>query len=52
MVRVTTYQLIPEEEKKKFETAKKFEQLGLLAFSDNEDDELSLETITLKVSPV
>jgi len=40
------YQLLPEEEKKKLDTAKKFEQLGLLAFSNKEDDELSLETIT------
>jgi len=38
------YQLISEEEKKKLTTAEKFEQLGLLHFSDNEDDELSLET--------
>lgn len=36
-----------EEEKKKLDAAKKFEQLlvGLLPFSDDEDDELSLETI-------
>jgi len=40
------YQLLPEEEKKKLDTAQKFQQLGLLAFSDDEDDELSLETIT------
>ena len=40
------YQLLSEEEKKKLDTAKKFEQLGLLHFSDDEDDELSLETIT------
>ena len=40
------YQLLSEEEKKKLDTAKKFEQLGLLHFSDNEDDESSLETIT------
>jgi len=39
------YQLLPEEEKRKIDTAKKFEQLRLLPFSDNEDDELSLETI-------
>jgi len=36
----------------KLDTAKKFEQLGLLAFSDNEDDELSLETITSHKSKV
>jgi len=41
-----SYQLLSEEEKKKLDTAKKFEQLGLLQFSDNEDNELSLETIT------
>jgi len=40
------YQLLPEEEKKKIDAAKKFEQLGLLAFSDDEGDKLSLETIT------
>jgi len=40
------YQLIWEGEKKKLDTAQKFEQLGLLHFSDDEDDELSLETIT------
>jgi len=40
------YQLLSEEEKKKADTAKKFEALGLLHFSDNEDDEFSLETIT------
>ena len=39
-------QLLSEEEKKKLDTAKKFEQLGPLQFSDDEDDELSLETIT------
>jgi len=41
-----SYQLLSEEEKKKLDTAKKFEQLGLLPFSDDEDDELSLETVT------
>jgi len=40
------YYLLSEEEKKKMDTAKKFEQLGLRPFSDNEDDELSLETVT------
>jgi len=41
-----SYQLVLEEEKKKLDTAKKFEALGILHFSDDEDDELSLETIT------
>jgi len=40
------YQLLSEEEKKKADRAKKFEALGLLCFSDDEDDELSLETVT------
>jgi len=40
------YHLLSEEEKKKADTAKKFEALGLLHFSDHEEDELSLETIT------
>jgi len=40
------YQLLSEEEKKKVDRAKKLEALGLLQFSDNEEDELSLETIT------
>jgi len=35
-----------EEEKKKVDRAKKFEALGLLHFSDDEEDDLSLETIT------
>jgi len=39
-------QLLSEEEKKKVDRAKKLEALGLLHFSDDEDDELSLETIT------
>jgi len=41
------YQLLTEEEKKKTDTANKLEQLGLLAFSDDEDDKMSLETIIL-----
>jgi len=40
------YQLLSEEEKKKADREKKFEELGLLYFSDDEEDELSLETIT------
>jgi len=40
------YQLMSEEEKKKLDTAKKFEELDLLHFSEDGDDELSLETIT------
>jgi len=40
------YQLLSEEEKKKVDRAKKFKAMGLLHFSDNEEDELSLETIT------
>jgi len=40
------YQLLLEEEKKKADRAKKFEALGLLHFSDDEEDDLSLETIT------
>jgi len=39
-------QLLSEEEKKKAHRAKKFEALGLLQFSDDEEDELSLETVT------
>jgi len=39
------YQLLLEEEKRKADREKKFEELGLLYFSDDED-ELSLETIT------
>jgi len=39
------YQLLSEEEKKKVGREKKFEELGLLYFSHDED-ELSLETIT------
>jgi len=34
-----------EEEKRKSDTAKKFKEIGLLHFSDDEDDEFSLETI-------
>ena len=41
-----SYQLLSEEEKTKVERAKKFELMGLLHFSDDEEDELSLETIT------
>jgi len=40
------YQLLSEEEKKKADREKKFEELGLLYFSDDEEDELSLETVT------
>ena len=40
------YQLLSEVEKKKVDRDKKFELMGLLHFSDNEEDELSLETIT------
>ena len=40
------YQLLSEEEKKKVDRDKKFELMGLLHFSDNEEDELLLETIT------
>jgi len=40
------YQLLSEEEKKKADRAKKFKAMGLLHFSDDEEDELSLETIT------
>jgi len=40
------HQLPSEEEKKKVDRAKKFKALGLLHFSDDEEDELSLETIT------
>jgi len=40
------YQLLLEEEKKKVDRDKKFESLGLLHFSDDEEDELSLETVT------
>jgi len=39
------YQLPSEEEKQKVDRAKKFEAMGLLHFSDDEEDELSLETI-------
>jgi len=38
------YQILPEEEKKKIDAAKKMKDLGLLDFSDDED-ELSLETV-------
>jgi len=38
------FQLPPEEEKKKIDTTKMMEQLGLLPFSDNENDDASLET--------
>jgi len=41
-----SYQLLSEEEKTKVDRAKKFELMGLLHFSDDEEDELSLETIT------
>jgi len=40
------YQLLSEEEKKKVDRAKKFESMGLLYFSDDGEDELSLEIIT------
>jgi len=40
------YQLLSEEEKKKVDRDKKFKSLGLLHFSDDEEDEPSLETIT------
>jgi len=40
-----SYQLLSEEEKRKLCTAKKFEALGTLHFLDNQDDELSLETV-------
>ena len=40
------YQLPSEEEKKKADRAKKLKLMGLLHFSDNEEDELSLETVT------
>ena len=40
------FQLLSEEEKQKVDRAKKFEAIGLLHFSDDEEDELSLETIT------
>jgi len=40
------YQLLPEKEKKKIDTEKKVEQLGLVPFSDDEDDEFSLEAVT------
>jgi len=40
------YQLLSEEEKKKADRAKKFKLMGLLHFSDNEEDELSLGTVT------
>ena len=39
------YKLLLEAEKKKQDTANKFEQLGPLPFSDDEDDELSLDAI-------
>jgi len=39
------YQLLSEEEKRKVDREKKFKELGLLCFSEDED-ELSLETIT------
>jgi len=40
------YQLLLEEEKMKADRAKKFEAMGLLHFSDDEEDELLLETVT------
>jgi len=36
---------VPKEEKKKIDTAKKMEQLGLLPFSEDEEDDLLLEKI-------
>jgi len=46
------YQLLPKAVKKKIETAKKLEKFGLLPFSDDEDDELLLETIASHKSKV
>jgi len=40
------HQLLSEEEKKKADRDKKFESMGLLHFSDDEEDELLLETVT------
>jgi len=40
------FQLLSEEEKQEVDRAKKFEAMGLLHFSDNEEDEFSLETVT------
>jgi len=40
------FQLLSEEEKQKVDRAKKFKAMGLLCFSDDEDDEFLLETIT------
>jgi len=40
------YQLLSEEEKKKVDRDKKFKLMGLLHFSDDEEDESLLETIT------
>jgi len=39
------FQLLPEEAQKKIDNTKKMQELGLLPFSDGEDDDLSLETI-------
>jgi len=38
--------LLSEEEKKKVDRDKKFKLMGSIHFSDNEEDELSLETVT------
>jgi len=45
------YQLLSEKEKMKADREKTFDELGLLHFSDDED-ELSLETITSNKSKV
>jgi len=39
------FELLSEEQKQKVDRAKRFEGMGLLQFSDDEEDELSLETI-------
>jgi len=39
------FQLLSEEQKQEVDQAKRFEAMGLLHFSDDEEDELSLETI-------
>jgi len=36
------HQLLPEEAKKKIDNAKKMQEIGLLPFSEDEDDDLSL----------
>ena len=42
-----SFKLTSEEEKRKSDTAKKFEEIGLLYFLDDEDDEFSLELETV-----